>query len=82
MTARQWRDVGVLTLAGLAVRLFFAPAPGHVLDIDVFDETSHAFDPDDLMQRAEVLNRTALSLFQNTLTPDYLRTMQVDVSSV
>lgn len=57
-------------------------AVSYLLDIDVFDETSHAFDPDDLMQRAEVLNRTALSLFQNTLTPDYLRTMQVSESPV
>ena len=36
MTARNWRDLIVITLAGLAVRLFFAPAPGHVLDLDVF----------------------------------------------
>lgn len=53
-------------------------AVSYLLDIDVFDEICHAFDPSDLMQRAEVLNRTALSLFHNTLTPDYLRTMQVD----
>lgn len=57
-------------------------AVSYLLDIDVFDETSHAFDPEDLMQRAEVLNRTALSLFQNTLTPEYLRTMQVDAAPV
>ncbi len=57
-------------------------AVSYLLDIDVFDETSHAFDPDDLMQRAEVLNRTALSLFHNTLTPEYLLSMQVDASPV
>lgn len=57
-------------------------AVSYLLDIDVFDETSQAFDPGDLMQRAEVLNRTALSLFQNTLTPAYLLTMQVDASPV
>lgn len=57
-------------------------AVSYLLDIDVFDETSHAFDPDDLMQRAEVLNRTALSLFQNALTPDYLLSMQVDASPI
>lgn len=57
-------------------------AVSYLLDIDVFDETSHAFDPGDLMQRAEVLNRTALSLFQNALTPDYLLSMQVDASPI
>ncbi|GAC1537464.1 MAG: hypothetical protein NVS2B17_10170 [Candidatus Velthaea sp.] len=36
MTSREWRDLIVLTLAGLAVRLFFAPAAGHVLDLQVF----------------------------------------------
>lgn len=56
-------------------------AVSYLLDIDVFDETSQAFDPGDFMQRAEVLNRTASSLFQNTLTRDYL-TMQVGASPV
>ncbi len=37
-------------------------AVSYLLDIDVFDETSRAFDPEDLMQRAEVLIRTALSV--------------------
>ncbi|MGH3939913.1 MAG: hypothetical protein ACRDTG_15035 [Pseudonocardiaceae bacterium] len=50
--------------------------------IDLFDETSHAFDPGDLMQRAEASIGTALSLYQNALTPDYLSTMQVDASPI
>ncbi|GAC1406249.1 MAG: hypothetical protein NVSMB64_11810 [Candidatus Velthaea sp.] len=36
MTSREQRDLIVIALAGLAVRLFFAPAPGHVLDLQVF----------------------------------------------
>lgn len=51
-------------------------AISYLVDIDVFDAESTAFDPEPLTVRAEILNRTAASLFQATLTPNYLRELQ------
>jgi uncharacterized protein (TIGR04255 family) len=59
---------------------FSDPAVGgaisYLVDIDVFDAESTTFDPDSLTVRAEVLNRTAATLFQSTLTRDYLAELQ------
>lgn len=51
-------------------------AVSYLLDIDVFDAASSAFDPATVVAVAERLNRTALSLFQQVLTPAYLRSLQ------
>ncbi|MEL4356507.1 MULTISPECIES: TIGR04255 family protein [unclassified Luteococcus] len=46
-----------------------APASvGYLLDIDTFDEHSARFDAEDVITRAEVLNRNAAELFQRSLT--------------
>jgi len=51
-------------------------AVSYLLDIDVFDVASAAFNPEAVVAVAERLNRTALSLFQQVLTPTYLRSLQ------
>lgn len=51
-------------------------AVSYLVDIDVFDNEPVRFDAAALVHRAEVLNRTAASLFQATVTPEYLRTLQ------
>ncbi|MFF1530272.1 TIGR04255 family protein [Cellulomonas sp. NPDC058312] len=48
----------------------------YLLDIDTFDERKVAFDPRDIVDRAQALNRTALSLFQASLTDEYLRELK------
>jgi uncharacterized protein (TIGR04255 family) len=59
---------------------FIDPAVGgatsYLVDIDAFDAESTTFDPQSLTVRAEVLNRTAATLFQSTLTPEFLRELQ------
>lgn len=51
-------------------------AVSYLVDIDVFDTYPAAFDPPEIVERAETLNRTAASLFQLTMTKDYLRELQ------
>jgi uncharacterized protein (TIGR04255 family) len=51
-------------------------AVSYLLDIDVFELEPQLFDVPQLAERTEVLNRTAASLFQLSLTSDYLRTLQ------
>jgi uncharacterized protein (TIGR04255 family) len=53
----------------------------YLLDIDVYDGASVAFEAAALVATAERLNRTALSLFQAVLTPEYLRSLQPDQSA-
>jgi uncharacterized protein (TIGR04255 family) len=48
----------------------------YLVDIDVFDADPLRFDPAHLVERAEVLNRTAATLFQAVLKPEYLRALQ------
>ena len=48
----------------------------YLVDIDVFDAEPLRFDVAELVERAEVLNRTAATLFQSVLKPDYLRRLQ------
>jgi len=48
----------------------------YLLDIDVYDAASSNFTAQHLVQRVEVLNRTAASLFQTVLVPAYLRELQ------
>lgn len=36
MSTRNWRDLLILSLAGLAIRLYFAPQAGHVADLSIF----------------------------------------------
>jgi uncharacterized protein (TIGR04255 family) len=49
-----------------------------LLDIDVFDATPIRFDPEEMVTRIEVLNRTAASLFQCVLEPSFLKALQID----
>ncbi|MHB1731916.1 MAG: TIGR04255 family protein [Ferrimicrobium acidiphilum] len=52
----------------------------YLIDIDVFDTEPLRLDEADLVERIEVLNRTAATLFQAVLKPDYLKYLQsVDV---
>lgn len=51
-------------------------AVSYLLDIDVFDQEATPFHCEDVVTRAEVLNRTAASLFQLCLTQDYLLELQ------
>jgi uncharacterized protein (TIGR04255 family) len=55
-------------------------AVSFLLDIDVFDAGPSRFDALPIVDRVEVLNRTAASLFQAVLQPDYLRSLQRDQS--
>jgi uncharacterized protein (TIGR04255 family) len=61
---------------------FVDPANGgalsYLLDIDVFDTEPSRFDPMNLIERIEVLNRTAASLFQLVLTSEYLNELQAE----
>jgi uncharacterized protein (TIGR04255 family) len=50
----------------------------YLLDIDCYDSTPSVFDVIELANRAEVLNRTAASLFQSVITEDYRHQLQVD----
>lgn len=51
-------------------------ATSYLLDIDVFDGEPLAWDAAEVGGRAEHLNRTAASLFQAAVTPEYLRRLQ------
>ena len=59
---------------------FVDPAAGgavsYLVDIDVFDLTPARFVAAELVEGAEVLNRTAASLFQAAVTDEYLRVLQ------
>lgn len=50
----------------------------YLLDIDCYDSTPSNFDVAELAKRAEVLNRTAASLFQSVITEDYRHQLQSD----
>lgn len=67
---------GALLRHGPFLDLAVSGAISYLVDIDVYDAEASRFRSADLVTRAEVLNRTAASLFQATVTPDYLRTLQ------
>jgi uncharacterized protein (TIGR04255 family) len=48
----------------------------YLLDIDCYDTTPSDFVVAELVERAEVLNRTAASLFQAVITEEYRRALQ------
>lgn len=48
----------------------------YLLDIDCYDNDPTSFDVTELANRAEVLNRTAASMFQSVITEDYLHQLQ------
>jgi uncharacterized protein (TIGR04255 family) len=50
----------------------------YLLDIDCYDTTASDFVVAELLERAEVLNRTAASLFQAVITEDYRHELQAD----
>ncbi|HZO64517.1 MAG TPA: TIGR04255 family protein [Kribbellaceae bacterium] len=49
---------------------------GYLLDIDVFRRSPRKFDADEILVASHHFNRTALSLFQRSLTPDYLSALR------
>lgn len=55
-----------------------ASPPGHygyLVDVDVFDQTANPFNADNVVTVARVLDRTALTLFQQIVTAEYRATM-------
>lgn len=50
----------------------------YLLDTDVFRHSTFEFDAAEVLNSAERLNRTALSLFQAAMTNDYLRQLRED----
>lgn len=67
---------GALLRHGPFVDAGVGGAVSYLVDIDVYDSEPVRFVAADLVHRAEVLNRTAASLFQVTVTSEYLRTVQ------
>jgi uncharacterized protein (TIGR04255 family) len=51
-------------------------AVSYLVDIDVYDGEPIRFEPTEIVERAEVLNRTAATLFQAVLKPEYLHALQ------
>lgn len=51
-------------------------AISYLLDTDVFDMTSAAFDVEEALTTADELNRDALALFQATICPAYLKELR------
>ena len=47
----------------------------YLVDLDVFDSHTTAFDVDELQTRATTLNRTAMALFRQLVTDSYLTEM-------
>lgn len=48
---------------------------GYLVDLDVFDQTSDPFNADNIVTTARTLDRTALTLFQQIVKPEYRATM-------
>jgi uncharacterized protein (TIGR04255 family) len=67
---------GALLRHGPFVDATAAGSISYLVDIDVFDAEPLRFDPAHLAERAEILNRTAATLFQAVLKPEYLRALQ------
>jgi uncharacterized protein (TIGR04255 family) len=45
----------------------------YLLDIDVYDTRASHFDVDDVASRATILNRTAFSIFTQSITPEFFK---------
>ena len=75
---RLGESEGALLRHGAFVDPAAGGATSYVVDIDVFDAEPRPFDADELARRADNLHRTAASLFQVSLTPEYLRSLQAD----
>lgn len=50
-------------------------AYSYLIDIDVFDQATARFDRNAIAGHATQLNRTALAIFQQMITPDYLESL-------
>ena len=80
--AQQQVELGFSDTQGAVLRhgpfpdVSLGGAVNYLLDIDVYDNEPIRFDPDDIVERIEVLNRTAATLFQAVLKPEYLRELQ------
>lgn len=48
----------------------------YLLDLDVFAHAANSFNPSEVVDAAERLNRTALSLFQACVSVEYLKSLQ------
>lgn len=62
---------GALLRHGPFVDPAVSSAVSYLLDIDVFDSETRPFQSEELVNRAESLNRTAASLFKNSFTSAY-----------
>lgn len=67
---------GALLRHGPFIDATAAGGVSYLLDTDVFDTEPIIFDVDEVVRRTETLNRTAASIFQQVLTPEYLRARQ------
>jgi uncharacterized protein (TIGR04255 family) len=80
-SAHQQVDLSLEVRTGALLRHGVFKDPGsrgaysYLLDIDVFDTDTVAFVADEVLVRAQTLNRTALSLFQQVVLPDFRDTM-------
>jgi len=81
-SAQQQLELSLGTSQGAIVRHgpFADPAESgatsYLLDIDVFDARPARLSVEEVATRAEVLNRTAASLFQQWMAPEYLHQLQ------
>jgi uncharacterized protein (TIGR04255 family) len=48
----------------------------YLLDIDVFDQVAGAYDPVSILERAELLNRSMMSLFRACVTDSYFKSLE------
>ncbi len=79
--AQQQVELALDSKHGALLRHGPAPDPStqsinYLLDIDVFELATSAFRADEILNAAERLNRTSLSLFQACMRPTYLRSLQ------
>jgi uncharacterized protein (TIGR04255 family) len=84
-SAQQQVELSLEPSAGAILRHgpFRDPAEGgavsYLLDIDVFDSEPRVFDVAAVIARTQVLNRTAFSLFQSSLSAEYLHQLGAEV---
>lgn len=79
--AQQQVELSLDSQHGALLRHGPAPDPStrsvnYLLDIDIFDLAARAFVAEEILNAAERLNRTSLSLFQACVCPDYLKSLQ------
>jgi uncharacterized protein (TIGR04255 family) len=85
--AHQQLELALEATTGAILRHgpFVDPAVGnamsYLLDIDAYDTATERFLVPEIVERAEILNRTIASLFQAAVTPEYLVELQGKVGA-